>query len=112
MSELQQDTKALRREIYAGVLAFVIGSIVVLSVVGWLIVRFVLPEARWWEVVHTSVTAILISIVFGGLGSAALSMRLLSTYHHRRGFYHCLFCGRTLRSVGERCPCRPSEKNF
>ena len=107
MSNLPPDARAFRQEIYVSLIAFVIGFVVLLSALAWVIVRFVYPEAPWWELAHTSINAVLISIVIGGLGSAALSMSLLSKYHYRGGVYHCLFCGRTLSSARDRCPCRP-----
>jgi hypothetical protein len=74
-----------------------------------LIVRFVTPEARWWDVLHTSINAILISVVFGGLGLAAVSGWALSRYHYKRGFYRCRFCGRLLKGVGILCDCPEAQ---
>jgi hypothetical protein len=52
----------MRREVFVALMAFVGGFVVILAVLGWLIVHFVIPEARWWDVLHTSVTAIMISV--------------------------------------------------
>jgi hypothetical protein len=109
MSTLPPDTRAFRREIYVALVAFVLGFIIVLAALGWLIVRFVTPEARWWEVLHTSVNAILISVVFGGMGFAALSLWVLTRYEYRRGFYRCRFCDRPLKGVGIPCDCPEAQ---
>jgi len=106
MSDLPPDAKAMRRETYISLIAFVVGFFGMLAVWGWVVVHFVVPEARWWDVVHTSINAILISFVFGGMGSATLSLWLVSSYHYRCGVYHCLFCGRTLNSRRDHCDCR------
>ena len=71
MKKLPPDTIAMRR-IIGALIAFVVGFVVMLATLAWLIVRFVTPEAHWWDVLHTSINAILISAVVGGLGSAAL----------------------------------------
>jgi hypothetical protein len=105
MSELRPETKAMRREIMVTLIAFVVGFVLVLGTWAWAIVRFVTPEARWWDLLHTSINAILISVIFGGLGSAALSSWVLSRYHYRRGFYRCRFCDRPLKGTGIPCDC-------
>lgn len=112
MNDLPPDSRAMRRETRIGLTAFFIGFIGMLVTLGWLIVHFVVPETRWWEIVHTGFNAIMISFVFGGMGLSALSLSLVSWYHFRRGIYHCLFCGRTLRSINDHCDCRqhPSER--
>jgi len=109
MSNLPPDTRAFRREIYVAIVAFVVGFLVVLATLSWLIVRFVTPETRWWDVLHTSVNAILISVVFGGLGGAALSVWALNRYHYRRGFYRCRFCDRPLKGAGILCDCPDAQ---
>ena len=106
MRNLPPDAIAMRRELYVAIIAFVVGFIGMLAAWGWVVVHFVVPEVRWWEVVHTSINAILVSFVIGGMGSAALSLWLVSRYHYRRGAYHCLFCGRTLTSARDYCDCR------
>jgi hypothetical protein len=109
MSKLPPDTIAKRREIVVALIAFVVGFVVMLATLAWVIVRFVTPEARWWDVLHTSINAILISVVFGGLGSAALSSWVLSRYHYRHGFYRCRFCDRPLKGVGVPCDCPEAQ---
>lgn len=99
----------MRREIFISLIAFVIGFIVMLASLAWVIVRFVTPEARWWEVVHTSINAILISLVLGGLGSAAMASWLLSRYHYRCGFYRCHFCHRPLKKPRCLCDCAEAQ---
>ncbi len=109
MSNLPTDSRALRREVFVAVIAFVVGFLVVLAMLAWLIVRFVTAEARWWDVLHTSITAIMISVVFGGLGSAALCVCAISRYHYWRGSYRCRFCGRPLKRPGILCECPEAQ---
>ncbi len=110
MSKLPPDTIAMRRGIIGALIAFVVGSVVMLATLAWVIVRFVTPEERWWDVLHTSINAIMISVVFGGLGSAALVSWLLSRYHYRRGFYRCRFCHRPFTQPGRICDCAEAQK--
>lgn len=110
MSKLPPDTIAMRREIFGALVAFVVGFVVMLATWAWVIVRFVTPEARWWDVLHTSITAIMISLVFGGLGSAALVSWLMSRYHYRRGSYRCRFCHRPFPKPGRICDCAEAQK--
>ena len=95
---------AMRRELVVGLIAFVVGFVGALVNLAWVIVRFVVPEARWWDVLHMCIHAIWISIVFG-LGFAALCVWTLSWYHHQRGYYRCRFCNRPLKSVTASCDC-------
>jgi hypothetical protein len=99
----------MRRQIYGALLAFLAGFVVMLVASGWLIVRFVVPEGRWFDVLHASINAILISFVFGGLGSAALASWLLNRYYYWRGFYRCRFCHRPLKRSGTRCDCAEAQ---
>jgi hypothetical protein len=110
MSKLPRDTIALRRELLGTLVAFAVGFLVMLATFAWVIVRFVTPEARWWDVLHTSITGIMISVVFGGLGSAALASWALSWYHYRRGFYRCRFCHRPFKRPGRVCDCAEAQK--
>ena len=100
MNELPRDTIAMRRTIYGALLAFLAGFVVMLAAWAWLIARFVVPEGRWFDVLHASIEAILISFVFGGLGSAALAACLLNRYYYWRGYYCCRFCDRPLKKPG------------
>jgi hypothetical protein len=109
MSKLPRDTIAMRREIFGACAAFVLGFVVMLAMLAWVIATFVTPEARWWDVLHTSISAIMISVVFGGLGSAALASSLLSRYHYRRGFYRCRFCHRAFTRPGRICDCAEAQ---
>jgi hypothetical protein len=61
------------------------------------------------DVLHTSINAILISVVFGGLGSAALASWPLNRYHYRRGFYRCRFCHRPLKRFLQICDCAEAQ---
>ena len=105
MSNFPPDSIAMHRELIAGLIAFVVGFIVMLAALAWLIVHFVAPDARWWDILHMCINALMISVIFGGLGSAALSVWVLSWYHHRRGYYRCRFCNRPLKGVTGRCDC-------
>lgn len=109
MSKLPPDTIAMRRGIIGALIAFVVGFVVTLAALAWLIVQFVTPEARWWDVLHTSLSALLISVVLGGLGSAALASWALGRYHYRRGFYRCRFCDRPLKGIGIPCDCPEAQ---
>ena len=55
------------------------------------------------------INAILISVVLGGLGSAALASWLLCRYHYRRGFYRCRFCHRPLKKPRRLCDCAEAQ---
>ncbi|MGC3956726.1 MAG: hypothetical protein QM813_01800 [Verrucomicrobiota bacterium] len=109
MSKLPRDTIAMRREIFGALVAFVVGFVAMLATWAWVIVRFMTPETRWWEVLHMSITAIMISVVFGGLGFAALVSWLLSRYHYRQGFYRCRFCHRPFTRPRRRCDCAEAQ---
>jgi hypothetical protein len=104
MSVLSPDSKALRREVYAALLAFVVGFVGTLVAVGWLIVRFV-ASGGWWDILHACLEALLIAVL-GGLGLAAGAVCALSWVHHRLGIYRCLFCGKPLKGAGIICDCR------
>ena len=78
MSNIPPDSMAMRRELLVGIIAFVVGFVVMLATLAWLIVHFVLPEAHWWDVLHMCINALMISVIFGGLGFAALSIWTLS----------------------------------
>jgi hypothetical protein len=109
MSKLPRDTIAIRRELFVAIVAFFVGFVVMLATWAWVIVRFVTPEARWWDVLHTSINAIMISIVLGGLGSAALASWLVSRYHYAHGFYRCRFCHRPLKKPRQLCDCAEAQ---
>lgn len=109
MNKLPRDTIALRREIFGALVAFAVGFVVMLATLAWVIARFVTPDGRWWETAHATIDAILISVVLGGLGSAALVSWLLSRYHYRRGYYRCRFCHRPLKRPRCRCDCAEAQ---
>jgi hypothetical protein len=64
-------------------IAFVVGFGAVLAALEWLILRVVTPETPWWEILHMCINSILIAIVFGGLGFAALSSVAMHCFDHR-----------------------------
>ena len=109
MAKLPPDSRALQQTIYVGLISFVVGFVGMLSLLSWVIVRFVVPESRWWHVLHMSIESIMLSIVVGGLGFMALSVSLLNWYHYKRGFYRCRFCGKALKSFRIACGCPKSE---
>jgi TRAP-type C4-dicarboxylate transport system permease small subunit len=109
MSNLSPETRAHRLEIYVSLVAFVVGFFVMLATFGWLITHFVEPGTRWWEILHLSISAIFVSVVFGGLGFAVASVLVLSRYHYKRGVYRCDYCGRPLKGAGIRCDCRDTQ---
>jgi cytochrome c biogenesis protein CcdA len=108
VNNLPPDARADRQTIYAGLIAFVVGFVVVLVTFGWLIVHFVAPEAHWWDILHTSINAVLISVL-GGLCFCAAIVGVLTKVHYLRGVYRCRFCGRPLKGVRIRCGCAESE---
>jgi len=71
MSNLPPETKALHREVYAGLIAFVVGFFVTLAALEWLLVRLVDPDTRWWQILHFSISATIISVI-GGLALAVI----------------------------------------
>src|SRR5438876_214723 len=93
MSSLPPDTKAMRQTIYARLIAFPVGFLLVLVALGLLIARVATPETRWWEILHISINSILISL-FGGLCFYAAAATVVSRLHYRRGAYRCRFCDR------------------
>ena len=109
LNKLPPDTIAMRREIIVALIAFVVGFVTMLATWVWLIVGFFIPEAPWWEILHTSLNAILISVVFGGLGSAALASWLMRRYHYSRGFYRCQFCDRPFKRPVRACDCAEAQ---
>jgi len=109
MSEPPPDSRASRRELVVSFLAFILGFIIARAAIARLTVQYIAPDARWWDVLHTSINAILISFVFGGLGAAALSLWAMSRYHYRRGFYRCHFCNKPLKGVGVPCDCPEAQ---
>lgn len=108
MSNLPPDTKALRQTIYVGLIAFIVGFVGVLALLGWLIASFVAPDSRWWDILHVSSGAILFS-VFGGLCFAAGSIWVLNRVHYRRGAFRCPYCGGPLKGVGILCSCPEAQ---
>ena len=80
--------RALRREICAALAAFVLGFVLMLAACEWAMLRFVAPEARWWGILHSCITALLISVL-GGLSFAPGSVWVLSWFDCRLGVYRC-----------------------
>jgi cytochrome c biogenesis protein CcdA len=111
MSNLPPETRALRQMIYLGLLSFVLGFVAVLAIIGWLVAHFVAPDGRWWDILHASVNAILISF-FGGLCFAAATTTVLSRVHYRRGVHRCPYCSKPLKGIGISCDCPEIQRLF
>jgi hypothetical protein len=65
MNPLPPETKALRRLVYVGFASFFIGFFGALAVLEWLMLRYIEPDTRWWEILHFAVNAILMACVVG-----------------------------------------------
>ena len=89
---------------------FILSFIGALFLWGWLIARVVAPEAPWWDVLHTSFNALMISFV-AAMAITAGALRLLNQIHYRRGAYPCPFCGKPQRGFAITCDC-PDAKTF
>lgn len=109
MSNPLPDERALRQMVYVAVFSFVIGFVGMLALFEWVILRFVAPEGHWLEILHSCITAILFSVIFGGLGFAALSLQVLNWYQYKRGYYRCRFCGQPLKGAGVVCSCPEAQ---
>jgi hypothetical protein len=105
MSDLPPESKALRRELLFGILAFILGFFASLVGFAWLLNRFGAIKQRWWDILHLGINLVIVSFLIG-LGLCAGTVILLSWIHHRRGIYRCLFCGRQLKRAGIPCDCR------
>ena len=101
---------ANRQDIIVGFSTFVLSFVALLLLCGWLITRFVTPDARWWDILHTSLNAILISFVLA-LGATAGALWLLNQIHYRRGVFPCPYCGKPQRGFAITCDC-PDAKAF
>jgi hypothetical protein len=99
---------AHRQDLVVGFSTFVLSFIALLVVLGWLIARFVAPEAPWWDVLHMCINAILISFV-AAMGLSVGALRLLDQIHYRRGVYPCPYCGRPQRSYANTCDCPDAQ---
>jgi hypothetical protein len=102
------ETRALKQLVWVGLIAIAIGFLGTFALLEWLIIRFVVPEGHWFEILHCCITAILFSII-GGLGFGALSVRVLDWYHYKRGSYRCRFCERPLKGAKIVCSCAEAQ---
>ena len=101
---------AIRQDLIVGFTTFVLSFVAVLFLFGWLIIRFVTPEAPWWDILHTCINAIGISFVVA-LGVTVGTLLLLDQIHYRRGAYPCPYCGKPQRGYAITCDC-PDAKAF
>jgi len=99
---------ANRQIIVVGISTFTLGFIAVLSLLGWLVAHFIAPEARWWDILHSSFNAILMSFV-AALALTAGALWLLNQIHYRRGVYPCPYCGRPQRGFAITCGCPDAQ---
>jgi biotin transporter BioY len=99
---------ANRQVLVVGISTFILGFLAVLFLLGWLIARFVAPEARWWDVLHSSFNAFLISFV-AALCLTAGALWLLNQIHYRRGAYPCPYCGRPQKGFAITCNCPDAQ---
>ncbi|HLX71027.1 MAG TPA: hypothetical protein VKV04_15480 [Verrucomicrobiae bacterium] len=109
MSKLAPETRAILQTICVALIAFVIGFLGMLALFEWLILRFVAPDGHWFEILHVSMNALLISVLVGGLGSATLSVRVLSWYYNKWGVRRCHFCGNLLKGARAVCTCPQAQ---
>src|SRR5204863_8454267 len=93
-----------------GIGTFIIGFIAAMFLMGWIIARFVAPEARWWDILHTSFNSILISFVAASALTVG-ALWLLNQIHYRRGVYPCPCCGRPQKGFAITCDC-PDAQDF
>ena|SRR5215204_897755 len=107
-SPVPPESRATRREVYGALIAFVAGFLGTLATLGWVIVHFVTPEARWWNVVHTSINSIGVSFI-AGLGVSCALVRLLSRWHFKRGMYRCPYCDRPRKGNNILCECPDAQ---
>ena len=106
MTNLPPDSKAIRHEALVVLVAFVVGSGVVLAALGCLILYFRNTETSWRVALPVAATAVWASILLGGFTFATISAWGMGRYRYWRGFYRCCNCNRPLKDVGIACNCR------
>lgn len=99
-----------REFVLVGVGTFVVTFIGLVLIFGWLILRFVAPDARWWDVLFTALNAAAISFV-GAMGLTAGALHLLNHIHYLRGVYRCPYCDRRQKGFAITCDC-PGAKEY
>jgi hypothetical protein len=102
------DSRAFRRELYAGLLGLVLGFVAVHASVAYLLARYVVPEDGGWRAFWLGVRALPITLA-ASLGCALAPMFVMQRWHYRRGVYRCARCGRALRGTAAWCACLPAE---
>jgi hypothetical protein len=98
------ESMATRREVYGAIVSFVVGFLGAAVTCGWLILRFMGPETRWWEIPHTIIVAMGVSLI-AGLALAGALVTVLSRWHFRRGMYRCPYCDRPRKGIDSGCEC-------
>ncbi len=106
---MPSDSRAARRELAAGFVAFAIGFLAAL--IGYTVLLFHSsePEQPWWEKLMNVITFLPIALL-GGLGLACLVIGTLGRMHYRLGIYRCVHCGRPMRGIDIPCDCRQAEE--
>lgn len=102
------ESRAFRRELFAGLLGLVLGFVVVHGATAYLLVRYVVPEDGGWRAFGLGVRALPLTLL-AAVGCALAPMAVLQRWHYRRGVYRCARCGRALRGNGLWCECLPDE---
>ena len=66
--------------------------------------RVMTPEMRWWDMPHTIIVCIGVSVL-AGLALASALVFVLSRWHFKRGMYCCPYCDRPRKSINSFCEC-------
>jgi hypothetical protein len=98
------DSVAYRRTLIAGAAAFVGGFVLVAALSVFCLVRYAIPQGHWAAIVHCVLYTLMLPF-FGGGAAAAAVMAGLDRWHHWRGVYKCVSCGRPLRRGLSPCVC-------
>jgi hypothetical protein len=101
--------RAFRQKLLAGLIGFLVFGGGSFAVSVYLILHYVLPDARWWQAAHLAFHAIYWSFILGLLG-VLIVVVVLDRWHHARGVYRCHRCGATLRNWRIPCECAPPEE--
>ena len=105
---LPADSRAFRRELAVASIAFAVGFLVTATTLCWLIWRFAAPEAGWWDILHSAINLIPISVL-GGLAMATAAVWIMTRRHYRRGIYRCPYCDRPFKDSKALCDCPAAQ---
>ena len=104
-ADLPADSRTCRREIAAGLVAFLAGLFAALIGLAVLMFRIAPSEQPWLKTLLTMIRVLPIAVL-AGLGLATAAVGILSSIHFRQGVYRCIYCDRPLRNIGVPCECR------